>query len=1087
MVVARLRMLGMLALFATLIACAPRSCSLLTEIPEEDAGDASFVRQAVPKLLGRKVRGTDETRLLVDVIRATPDGRGRAEVMNALMRDPEFSGHWQENFVDMLRVNRTGDKAQASCYGAPRLSAPDASLARFVLAQSADLPGFSGTPPAAFNMSDVLAASLAEDNVFPIYSAHLFAMQSKPLQGNETSEKNRRLDLSNTFQHTYLHRKTECLQCHHSSYSRTGPQTHWNRTFPVLGKFEKAVFANESGGDPEQLASLFRTGILLTQGSMLSDPDDLSPHSQRVPWGSLTDCGGFKAAAANNDSHGMPPHLTQALPVGSSVWNVQSLLDDGRRTLAADGLQRNKPMQCAACSTPACSGGGGLPPLPQPATANVKAIFDSHCVSCHSAASPAGGLDLQSPAWANNIIGQPSASDEMVLRVSRGDAANSLLARLLRGPVGGVPRMPMTGSLSLVDIATVDNWIASLPPAAAPAACSACTTTECTATASEVDGPPALAFLLAMNVANQMWTEVMGTPLTVAHNFPRSQAQSNVLWSLSEHTLVADNWSPRAVLKRIMLSNYFNRVPPSASLATTPYTEPLVRDPWIEADPRFPPLARTGWTPASATAPVADPSYVKADHPANHRSAMAEGVHRYSSRSLTYSMHAALGWPAPRRFPDGSYPSAALTASIGQFNKDSEPGFRETDFQGLLRWEAQHNSCARQGAATDWIDRLLDAIAAFNAANPGRPLSMADAVIVMKDWFLNDPQIRTAVLAHDGSSTEKAALDAFFGGVDIDSESTAQVARVILERQLREYCGVLVQSPQFWLAGIAPDSIGTPPRLRVCNGAPCTYDEMCTVFANHFNAPGSRYVMQCSAGGVSVAPRPTSSGLPGRWGEICPRGRCGFVRLPERVPECVKQRDPRACFPRVPPRLDVGCERIDCGGGPLPPLDFFGRPVPSMMLAWLEGGTVEKAEGVRIARGSPGDRQPFVPLKRGARLAVGDLLEIAPSAQFQAKGERGGFATPKEGLPPAFSGPASYLMVTGPSARDGLLEPPPSLRWVQSRPERNFIEAMRRKEREPVMTSPGAASREEALRPRRAYGETPKRTPVQASPDGMKR
>ena len=78
-------------------------------------------------------------------------------------------------------------------------------------------------------------------------------------------------------------------------------------------------------------------------------------------------------------------------------------------------------------------------------------------------------------------------------------------------------------------------------------------------------------------------------------------------------------------------------------------------------------------------------------------------------------------------------------------------------------------------------------------------------------------------------------------------------------------------------------------------------------------------------------------------------------------------------------------------------------------------------------------------------------------------------------------------MVTGPSARDGLLEPPPSLRWVQSRPERNFIEAMRRKEREPVMTSPGAASREEALRPRRAYGETPKRTPVQASPDGMKR
>src|SRR4029453_1520248 len=102
-----LRNLLMLGLAASLSGC-QSSCSLLTSIPSEDAGDWSFVRQVVPKLLGRKGKGQAEARLWVGVIAATPDGRGREELVDALMASPEFAAHWSEKLVDLLHVNREG-------------------------------------------------------------------------------------------------------------------------------------------------------------------------------------------------------------------------------------------------------------------------------------------------------------------------------------------------------------------------------------------------------------------------------------------------------------------------------------------------------------------------------------------------------------------------------------------------------------------------------------------------------------------------------------------------------------------------------------------------------------------------------------------------------------------------------------------------------------------------------------------------------------------------------------------------------------------------------------------------------------------
>jgi hypothetical protein len=1025
------------ALVAALGGCATR-CSLFTEIAADDAGDASFVRQAVPKLLGRKVQGTDETRLLVDVIAATPDGRGREELLDALMHDPEFSAHWQENLVDMLRVNRSGDKNLSGCYGTPLRATSDAALANFLLARSADLAGFGGTPPAAFNMSDVLASSFATDSLYPAYSAHLFAMQSKPLLGAEANEENQRTDMAEGFSHVYLHRKNECMQCHNSSFSTTGPQTYWKRAWPVRGKFEKAVFANEQGGDPGQLSSLFRTGA--SGGSF----DDASTAPARTPWGSLTGCGSFRAAAASIDTHGPAPHLTRALPTGSSIWTVQSLLDEGRRSLAVDGLVRHKPLACNVCGTASCTGGGGPPPLPEPATTNVKTLLvGKGCTGCHAGGSgAAGGMDLNAANWTANVIGQPSQRDVTVQRVARGDPGASMLSRKVHGAMGSGSRMPPGGPfLTATEMAKIDDWITSLAPVSSPMACNVCTTDVCTAAPTEVDGPPALAFLMAMSVTDQVWAETMGAPLTIANYFPRTQAQSNVLWYLSEYTLVSSDWSLRALLRRVMLSDYFNRRSPQSTTAGTPYDEPLVLDPWTEIDPRFPPVAQPGWTAASMAAPVPDPAYNAASQPANHHNSMAEGVHRYSARSLAYSMHAALGWPAPKRFADGSYPSADLTKSVGQFVRDAEPGFHDTDFQGLLSWEAQHKSCSRPSAGPDWINRLVDAVGVFNAANPGAPIRMRDVVLTMKDWFINDPQIRVDALAHDGGQMEKALLNTFFGVPDLDTalaNVSDATARSALEGQLREYCGVLVQTPQFWLAGIATGgTLGTAPRLRVCNGAPCSYLEMCQRLAGGMTSAGSALQLNCSDNSVTVTERPQRR--PWReWRTVCTGGQCGFWRVPIELDECVRKLDARLCVPREPPRFDIGCRRIDCGGGPLPPLDRSGRFAPAVMLGWFEGAKVEASQGVRLLRA--GGRTG---LERGTTLVVGDVLEIPRGATLAVPSDRGVFRTPKDGLPMEEGQQAWYLMVTGPSVTQGRQQAQPELRWTLSVQDEAFIQAQR--------------------------------------------
>lgn len=76
---------------------------------------------------------------------------------------------------------------------------------------------------------------------------------------------------------------------------------------------------------------------------------------------------------------------------------------------------------------------------------NVKEIISVHCFSCHSGASPQGGLDLSSYSSLRNV----ASATEM---------ENNLLLNVLKGQ-NGAPQMPTSGSISIAEIELIEKWI----------------------------------------------------------------------------------------------------------------------------------------------------------------------------------------------------------------------------------------------------------------------------------------------------------------------------------------------------------------------------------------------------------------------------------------------------------------------------------------------------------------------------------------------------------------------------------------------------------------------------------------------------
>src|SRR5690348_8514704 len=91
----------------------------------------------------------------------------------------------------------------------------------------------------------------------------------------------------------------------------------------------------------------------------------------------------------------------------------------------------------------------------------IRPILAANCQSCHSAKTKSSGFSVA------NVEGVLAGGSKNGPAVIPGDAANSPLVKILKGHLS--PRMPLGAALANADIATIEQWIGHLKPAATTA------------------------------------------------------------------------------------------------------------------------------------------------------------------------------------------------------------------------------------------------------------------------------------------------------------------------------------------------------------------------------------------------------------------------------------------------------------------------------------------------------------------------------------------------------------------------------------------------------------------------------------------
>ncbi|HEX6706046.1 MAG TPA: hypothetical protein VF169_14895 [Albitalea sp.] len=1002
-----MRRLLVAALAALLVVGALSSCAPI--VRQSDNGDWAYARQLFPILYGRKARGHEELKVIVDMIALV----GRDATVRGMMDLPEFADHWTELLLNHMRASKESagadSQSQQSCFPAalqPAGQAPE--LARWIRdhAPDAGAAQCGGSPCGSFMMSDVLRSAVLLDDLSPAYRAYLFAMQNRPISGNQVSESNQRSSIYKRFESVFLHRRNECLACHNSAASVTGPSSFWNRSHPVPVFLEQSVFGADSGRvDEAELRAPFRVSGVNGGGTS--------------PWG-LGSCGSF-ARPATDDTEltgAQIGFMTKAFGKRGSVFDIEGELHRGVDGLR-DGLGRCSgpivPAPTAACTACTSFTEPALSAAQIAARDAVRAAFESpngqpgdSCFGCHGIApNGMGQLRMTATDFAQKLVRVASTTTPPAVRVLPGCADGSeagcggqgsaLIERITT--TNASRHMPPGGTLSAAQITTVRNWIRGLPTGAG---CSSCMPSglACGDILNHhfVAGHEGFAYMTAASVVDAVWTEVMGYPLTIDNYFPRNEGQKSLLWNLTEYHFVDEHWSLKELLTTVLSYRYFNRKPPVAGDGPSAYELPQFFNPWAEGDPRVPPIAQPGWATGSTTPPVAAPGYdpnLEANRP-RHYDPMTDAVHRHGTRSLLRSAGLALGWGSPQRYPGSAYPTRELSLAMGEYLNDVQPGFRGTNFSSLLNWESVHGRCARPSSlATDWVDRLLGAVTPFDTANPSAPAQVEDVARAVKDWLVNysDFDGTTPVGL---SSGERAFIAGLYGVPDLTARASTLPD---LADKTRRYCGVLLQSPQFMLAGLEPPAGSAPParpRLRACNDATCSYLDVCAGYASAVGRHAGMRLM-CLSDGVTPAPDIRDRWDHERWLKpielICALTPCEIVPRPR---GCELG---QAC--KLPPRCDP---RIDGCGGPLPPIELAKQlgtdKVLTMRLsdprvaALLAGPDAELLrDGRAMPRGTPPAAGDWIRFKPGARVQLGERSQVLgaagkPALRDDAQGDK---------------------------------------------------------------------------------------------------
>jgi hypothetical protein len=346
------------------------------------------------------------------------------------------------------------------------------------------------------------------------------------------------------------------------------------------------------------------------------------------------------------------------------------------------------------------------------------------------------------------------------------------------------------------------------------------------------------AWLYSANIANRVWREAMGYPLTVANNFPRNETQRDVMQGLAE-AFSENQYSLRNLVASVTTNPYYNQQTPDVCGATTAYHMPAIFDPFTKGS----------------------------SDPTARGNGVGDSLHRFSAMVLLDSLSRAMWWDLPQRFGPSEDPDeqAGLNCGAGLggvcneapvlvdflrdsgvFLNDSESGYNGVDFTGLLHWElrtAQGQRIAFDGDCTgplgsgcadvDYITQLVG-IAATSGG------TMRDVAAAIKDRLITESGI--------DNSGEAAAIAGVMG-MSLDTPC-ANVAAADMETAARRYAGVLLNSPQFLLAG-APSRDQDPANDPILVVPGTSMQALCEVLGEQ--VLGSDYTWSCSADGITIS------------------------------------------------------------------------------------------------------------------------------------------------------------------------------------------------------------------------------------------
>ena len=775
--------------------------------PDDDAGDVAFVHQVVQTLLGRKPRGAAEVQVLHGIAQSA--GQGREAVVDVLLREPEFVDYWTTVMADAMQVQRDGDFAQKkSCFDSADYltnatgSAEATLLADHIRDNTPSTPTFdpdSDLVANPFNMRDAIKASLLVDDLHVAWRPWLFVVAGE--HGSNPSN----ADIRDNYMSTVFNLKTECVSCHSTSYSKTeiyvdglNQVNHgtnaWDRTATTGFKMERSAFG--TGNDIDPLSGT---------------------------WGPLYDsiCGGCHGAdGTDRPQYGgiSPKILAERVPllsrkaIAAQILNgggmMPSITDLGYSDLDGD-LNTSLEEDAEAMAQFLRDQLGGWEDLD-------KYLDDEQFDPAHALGARPFGMSNCGFEWAPIV---PDGSSTNTWAFAGASWGYPDLGRVSQALKSGLPAM-------LVEYgAAPTTWPTDgyLP--------------------APNDPYSAVAMLVALNIVDDVYEEVFGARLALQHGLVRNPDAGFFKKELLEELVVDDGvrvrLSIKNLLKQMVLSELYNRRAPDV-MAPSPdngyeaYQLPMIANPWAATPPA-----------GGAVGIQGDPSTS-----GDNLNGQGDFVHRRSPNQILWSLHHDLGWPAHKVYPSTdplslTYPTHAFMGQLGRFESAREPGAMVWRLDSLVLWEQKVGLCQNPDpAGTDWVDRSV--AAAFAVPGSAR---LNVLVLGLKDRLLQEAVM---TVGPNGESEEQLViglLNQVLPAPDVTSlQNRVNLwSQADIESALRAYCGVILVSPDYLIAGIPTigDTLPPLPPAVLCldNQEDCTVADLQT----HYD------LLLCDAGYTSPA------------------------------------------------------------------------------------------------------------------------------------------------------------------------------------------------------------------------------------------